>query len=202
MTTNRPTAADIQGWLDGVIKLYPAARHLATGQAGSSAMGDYTTGGEFSDLSGVINVALSRMLDELDSEVYAYARMLDEADRTPPADQSTVGLVRWLRLHIGYFTHGDDAQLAYAFEADAEAWHHRLETAADPGGRVALDTGEACQEEGCDGTYKVSIDRDKPLPYDLAAHALRRKDARCSKDREHVILVEMLPMVRRWVSRL
>ncbi|MFW7414746.1 hypothetical protein [Demequina sp. SO4-18] len=197
--SERPSAAIIQHHIDEVIKLYPAAIDLATGQAASGALEDYTTGGGVHDLSDIVNVALSRILDEIDSDVRSYARMLDDAGRTGVTGHSVVALVKWLRIHIGFFTHGDDAQVAYEFESDVEKWHNTLEMAADPGGRVSIDTGEKCQED-CEGFYRITIDRDKEVPYDLALDHLRGKDARCSINPQHTILVEMLPMVRRWVA--
>lgn len=198
---SRPDPVAVQEDLKAVINLYPAARDLAAGAASSGALGDFTTGGTVSDLSDIINVALSATLREIASEIYAYAKILTEADRTPPESTGTVALTRWLSQHIGYFTHGDDAQLGWAFADDVKQWRHALEVAADPGGRVPIDTHQPCFEDGCPGTYRIVIDRDKPLPYDLAAQVLRGKDARCSADREHVVRVEMLPQVRRWEAR-
>jgi len=200
MSENRPQAPAIQDNLDAVTKLYPAAVARVTGQASSSALGDFTTGGTHGDLSDVINLALSRMLDEIDSDVRSYARMLDDAGRTGAAGTTVQALVKWLRVHIGFFTINDDPQVAWEFESDVARWRSTLEAATDPGGHVSIDTGERCQE-GCDGTYRVSVDREKPVPYDLAFEALRGKDARCSENGKHVIRAEMLPMVRRWVAR-
>ena len=198
MTDARPNPINVIEDLALAAKLYPAARALASGQASNGALGDFITGTASHDLLDLLNFGLLEKLGAIDTDVHTYAKMLaDDSGKQPPG-HTTVTLIMWLKRHVGHFTHGDDAQTAHAFADDADRWAKTLEHAADPGGWVPIDLHEECIEDNCNGTYRVAINRDEPLPYELAYSVLKGKDARCSKNKDHVMRVGNMKMVRRY----
>lgn len=177
MTENRPNPIAASDLLRSIIEAWLEldAELTRTNGAGSRGKGE-----------GVVPLDLDVLdaIRSIDSFALTYCQMLAEDPKWRPRALNTGALIQSIIDRIGHFTHSDDALLAYEFIDDVERVHRHAWAVARPDGKAYIPIGR-CFQDGCSGTLKVVIDRERPL--DKSSLTMWRPNARCDKDEGHVI---------------
>lgn len=96
----------------------------------------------------VLNERVSDVMRGVGNGITFYTRVvMFERDATPPEDQSTPNLARWLATwHVDYFLTHEDEGIAAALVDDAHGYARMVRTTAFPSGAKRLETGVLCVE--------------------------------------------------------
>lgn len=177
MTSNRPNPIQAADILRSIIEAWKELDGELTRTNGKGSRGK----GE-----GVVPLDLDVLdaIRDIDTFAHIYCRMLAEDPKWKPRALNTGALIQSIIDRIGHFTHGDDPLLAYEFIDDVERVHRDSWKVARPDGKARIPIG-ACFQDGCAGTLKVTIDRDRPL--DTASLTMWRPNAKCDANEGHVI---------------
>lgn len=178
MTTNRPNPIALSADLNALIECWLELDRELTRKGGPSSSSGASEHGAPLDLS---------VLDakrEVDTFAHTYCQMLSEETEWKPSALNTPDLLRGIILRIGHFTEHDDALIAYEFASDLEEVSRSAWRVARPDGMAHIPVG-ACFQEGCKGSVRVTIDRDRPM--DAASLATWRPTATCDVNDAHKI---------------